>query len=232
MRDLINEKIDFTSLTKIILGGNKIDTNLIEAGRNLGLKIHTSYGMTETWGGVCIDGNFLNNTKGRIVDGQLEIKSGSMMSGFRHDNRKTLERFSSDGWFKTGDLGSITENRLSISGRADDQIISGGIKVDPDSVARLIAGQYQELDFAICATPHLELGSAVTLCVQESQISTVSLSGVRKRLLQFLPSTQLPTRLASVDQIPKTDSGKIRRQLLSERCQIVSDHFQGESHAK
>ena len=81
-----------------------------------------------------------------------------MMSGFRHDNRKTLERFSSDGWFKTGDLGSITENRLSISGRADDQIISGGIKVDPDSVARLIAGQYQELDFAICATPHLELG--------------------------------------------------------------------------
>jgi len=230
LQELIDKKIEFGSLRKIIIGGTKIDNKLLEESRSLGLEIFTSYGMTETWGGICIDGQFLNNTQGRIRDGEIEVKSGSVMSGYRHDVLLTQSKFSLDGWFKTGDLGSIENGALKVSGRSDEIINTGGIKVSPESLEGVISQHIPDFDFAICSTKHPKLGESVTLCVPTSQKESISLQNLRADLRELIPSTQLPTRLATIDEIPKTPSGKIKRSVLSRDCQIVSDHFQNETN--
>ncbi len=226
LRDLIQSNINFGSLNKIILGGTKIDIDLLEVARSYGIKIFSSYGLTETWGGICMDGNFLDGTQGRISnDGHLELKTKSIMAGYRHNQPLTNSKFTSTGWFKTGDIGIIENNRLSISGRADELINSAGIKIDPAQLEVIISQHLPELEFAICSTEHEILGESVTICVETNLAKLISLGSLRSELRELLASTQLPTRLASIDSIPKTDSGKVQRKILSARCKIIEDHL-------
>lgn len=226
LKMLLDSKTDLSSLRTVLLGGGKIDSELVEQAKNLGLEIYTSYGLTETWGGINFNGNFIENTKGRIQNSMLEIKSDSIMAGYRHDFIQTSQSFTPDLWFQTKDLASLENDSLEIYGRSDDLINTGGLKVDPVPIENLLGKILVDNSFAICATRHKKFGQAVTLCIETIETNAdleIDLNAIRNQLLEFIPKNQLPVRLATIESIPKTTSGKIKRKDLEDRCKIIMD---------
>jgi len=225
LEELLESGKNFGPLKKILIGGTKVDQKLENECINRGVEIFATYGMTETWGGICINGEFLDNTSGRIVNDEIQLLSDSIMAGYRHDSILTKSKFSTDGWFKTGDIGTINDNTLEVIGRLDEIINSGGIKVDPKNIEEIIARKFPELNFGICSTQHPKLGESVTFCIEKRQLEEIDLKTLRSVLKELLPSTQLPTRLATIEKIPLTQSGKIKRKELANLCEVISDYL-------
>lgn len=229
LKQLLSADVNLSNLSTVLLGGSAIDAEVIRQCNDRDIPIHRTYGMTETWGGICHDGKLFSNTKVRInEDGIVELSSSSLMSGYRHNYPATIARITSDGWFITNDRGSFEKDELTIFGRADDVINSGGIKVDPEPVERLLRASFPDHSAWICATPHETYGQSVTACFLESN-SLPTLQEIRASLSHDLPSTQLPIRLATIPSEPLTESGKIRRSELATMCTISEEHKKGSS---
>lgn len=129
---------------RILVGGQAVSPDLIERARALGANVTRTYGAAETAGGVVYDGIPLEGTRIRIEDGRVLIASGSLADGYDGEPERTAAAFVTDDdgtrWWRTTDLGTVTEGVLSISGRADDIIVSGGIKVSLFDIERALEG--------------------------------------------------------------------------------------------
>lgn len=224
LRALLDADVDLSSLKTVLVGGSSLPPELLEACRSKNIAIHHTYGLTETFGGICHDGELFDNTLARISDtNQIEIQTTSLMSGYRHDFRATQQRITPDGWLRTGDRGEIHDNKLIVFGRIDDAINSGGVKVDPNMVENVLATKFPQFDMAVCSTPHPTLGQCVTLCIRDSE-TLPALDDIRDSLKDDIASTHLPLRLATVDTFPRSDLGKIDRAKLAASCVIISEH--------
>ncbi len=224
LHKLLDAKINLSGLRTVLVGGSTVRSELIDACSQHGIEIHQTYGMTETWGGICHDGILFDNTQARISDDLIELSTTSLMSGYRHDYSGTLARFTPDGWFRTFDRGKIQDGRLHVLGRNDDVINSGGIKVDPLSLEAKVHALYPEHSLVVCATPHENLGSCVTLCFYSSTSDLPVLEDIRKRLIESMPSTHLPLRLATIDQLPISETGKVKRSAVAQLCTVIEEH--------
>ncbi|KRO45824.1 MAG: hypothetical protein ABR75_03735, partial [Acidimicrobiia bacterium BACL6 MAG-120924-bin43] len=117
-------RIDPSLFRAILLGGSS-------APANLPSNVITTYGMTETGGGVVYNGQPLDNVEIKIVDDEIFLRCPMLMRTYRDD--QTISR--EDGWYATGDLGEIDDNgKLSVYGRKTDLIITGGENVWPSVV--------------------------------------------------------------------------------------------------
>lgn len=223
---LIENKVDLSPLHTVLVGGAQASEKLKQLCFDLKINIHFTYGMTETWGGICHDGVFFDNTEGRINDGILEIKTTSIMTGYRHDFGMTSSRFTQDNYFVTGDRAIMEGSKLKILGRADEVINSGGIKVDPIQVENAIRNTNIEQSFVICGTKNDSLGDVVTIVFENSLPPNFAIADFRKSLKALLPSTHLPARVAIIDSFYTGESQKIRRGKISNDCVIKQDYFE------
>ena len=138
-------------IRKIITAGAKLTPKLGAEYDKLGIRIQQGYGMTETGPRIAVPdedkvdpnaaGNVISICQTRFADGELQIKSPSLMLGYYKDDEETAKVFTEDGWFRTGDLGYITsENRLYITGRIKNLIIrSNGENISPEEIERQFA---------------------------------------------------------------------------------------------
>lgn len=139
------ERVFGRRLHSVIISGAafspEAETEFIE----MGLEVRQGYGMTETGpriavpdGKTCIQsgGRVISICKARIVDGEIQVKSPSLMSGYYKLPEETAEVFTEDGYLRTGDLGRLTEdNELFITGRIKNVIIlSNGENVSPEEI--------------------------------------------------------------------------------------------------
>ena len=124
----------------VLLGGAAAPAGLLRAARAAGVPVVTTYGMTETCGGCVYDGMPLDGVRVAVRDdedgtGRIWIAGPVLFSGYL-PRRATGAR---DGWFRTGDLGTVEPaGRLTVHGRADDVINTGGFKVVPGEVAEAL----------------------------------------------------------------------------------------------
>ena len=107
------------------------------------MRITRTYGSSETAGGCVYDGRALDGVAMRIVDGGVELSGPMLADGYLGDPERTAAAFATDAdgtrWYRTGDLGELThDGTLRIRGRADDVIISGGVKVSLGEVERAV----------------------------------------------------------------------------------------------
>jgi o-succinylbenzoate---CoA ligase len=124
----------------ILVGGQALDPRLRERAEGAGARILSTYGSSETAGGCVYNGVPIGTTVVREVDGLLEISGPSLAEGYLGDAERTAAMFHDEGgarWYRTGDLGTVIDGRVRVSGRADNVIISGGEKVLLDSVERV-----------------------------------------------------------------------------------------------
>lgn len=117
----------------VLVGGAALPAGLALRAREAGVNIVTSYGMTETAGGCVYDGVPLDGVSIKLTEGQVRIAGPILATRYLDTAAQPFE----DGpvrWLQTADLGEWDGHRLTITGRADDVILSGGVNVAPSVV--------------------------------------------------------------------------------------------------
>ncbi len=135
-----------SSYDAILIGGQRLDAALAERAHRLGAHVVRTYGSSETAGGCVYDGVPLPGARARVVDGQLELSGPMLADGYLGDPERTDAAFHSapdaDGivhrWYRTGDTGTVEAGRVSVTGRIDNVIISGGTNVSLDRVEEAV----------------------------------------------------------------------------------------------
>jgi O-succinylbenzoic acid--CoA ligase len=204
--------------TRILVGGQSTPALLLERARELDVKLVRTYGSSETGGGCVYDGVPIGNTEVRIADGEVELAGAVLADGYLGDDERTAETFPDvDGkrWYRTGDTGEVIDGVLRVTGRLDDVIISGGIKVSLADVERVVRGIPGQTD-AVIVRARDERWGEVPVVVTSNAIELASL---RKIVGDSLGVAASPARVVIVDAVPTLSSGKPDRLTLQRLAQ-------------
>jgi o-succinylbenzoate---CoA ligase len=218
LRRLTEEGAGLGGLEAILLGGSAVPPGLLAAARAAGGRVITTYGMSETCGGCVYDGQPLDGVRVAVGgDGRIRISGPVLFSGYR--GRPDLTAAATDGrWFVTSDLGSVDPGgRLTVRGRADGMIISGGENVAADEVAAVLAGCPGVREAAVVGCPDPEWGELVTaVVVAQDPGRPPELAVLRDAVRAVLPAAAAPRALVLVPALPLLASGKADRLAVSE----------------
>ncbi len=159
------------------------------------------------------NGNLLSDGEVGIV----EVKGPNVFSGYWKMPEKTKEEFREDGFFITGDMGSIDEDGyLKIVGRAKDLIISGGYNIYPKELELLLDEQYGVLESAVIGVPHPDFGEAVVGVLVAKQDHHLDESEILSDLGDKIARFKQPKRLIVIDELPRNTMGKVQKNVLRE----------------
>jgi o-succinylbenzoate---CoA ligase len=203
--------------SSVLLGGAAAPAGLLTAARDAGVPVVTTYGMTETCGGCVYDGIPLDGVRAEVRDdGRIWISGPVLFSGYLGGPRAPA-----DGWFRTGDLGMLdAAGRLTVRGRADDVINTGGHKVVAGEVAAALHTCPGVRDAAVVGQPDPEWGErVVAVVVSADPGDPPTLELLRRHVRELLPRYAIPSRVVMVDAVPMLPSGKhdivrLRQELL------------------
>jgi malonyl-CoA/methylmalonyl-CoA synthetase len=217
-----------------VSGSAPLPAELHEAIRvGSGQVVLERYGMTETVMLVSnpYDGERRPGTVGFPLPGvelRLESREGgtaeilvrgpNVISGYLDNPAATAAAYTSDGWFRTGDLGTVSDDGyLTISGRAKELIITGGYNVYPREVEELLRTHESVADAAVVGAPSAKWGeTVVAFVVPSSSAAAATLSSeldtwCEERLVSY----KRPREWHVVESIPRNALGKIMRHLLA-----------------
>ena len=215
LRRLVDARVDLSRFAAMLVGGDGLDDALAGEARGLGARVVTTYGLTETCGGIVYDGRCFPDTRVRIQtpDDRIELRGSTLMEGYRHDPSATAAAFTSDGWLRTGDVGALEgDGRLTVHGRLQDVIRTGGEKVWPEEVERALRDHPKVADVAVAGSPDPEWGQHVSAyIVPDDPADPPSLKDLRDHVGDRIARFKAPRELHLVDEIPRTPAGKIRR---------------------
>lgn len=211
----------------IYSGGAYLNPELIKAYEELGLQIAQGYGMTEcspriTTGdlsrrSVGDVGTVVKGCEVKIVDGEITVKSPSVMQGYYKDEAATAETLR-DGWLYTGDLGYVDdENRLFITGRKKNLIIlSNGENVSPEELEnKAEAAQIAQEQMVYSEDEALTLELFLGTELYKGKTKEEAYEEIREKVKQLnktLPSSKAIRRIRVREtEFEKTTSRKIKR---------------------
>ncbi len=192
-------RIDPAKFRVIVLGGSRPPADRPS-------NAVATYGMTETGSGVVYDRRPLDGVEVRIIAGEIQLRGPMLLRCYR-DGRDPK---TPDGWLPTGDLGDLADGLVTVHGRADDLIITGGENVWPEPVEALLRVVPGVADVAVAGTPDPEWGQVVTAHVVPAG-DAPTLVALRDAVKAALPAFCAPRRLVLHSELPRTSLGKIRR---------------------
>ncbi len=200
----------------VLLGGAATPAALLERARAAGVRVVTTYGMSETAGGCVYDGRPLRDVAVRLdPDGRIELAGPMLARGYRDAPGATAAAFA-DGWFRTGDLGRIDgpeTNRVEVLGRADDLILTGGEKVAPALVERVLLAQPGITDACVVGLPDAEWGQLVAAAVVAPDASAETVADELQAAVRAeLGAPAVPRRVRVVPALPLRGMGKADRE--------------------
>jgi O-succinylbenzoic acid--CoA ligase len=193
----------------VLVGGGPSSDLLVRRAAAAGIKVVTTYGMSETCGGCVYDGQPLRGVAVDIAeDGRIMIRSSSLFSGYRLRPDLTNEAVV-DGSLRTQDRGRWQAERLVVLGRMDDVVITGGFKVDLGEVERRVQRWAGERDAhaAVLGVPDPVWGTVIIVVSDAAG----SLSELQAAVRESLPAYAVPRELIFLDRLPWLASGKLDR---------------------
>ena len=156
--------------------------------------------------------------------GMLEVSGPNVFSGYWRNPSATKKAFRDDGYFITGDLGTIDENGyLTIVGRQSDLIISAGFNVYPKEVEDQLNQLAGITDSAVFAVPHPDLGEAVFAAVVRQENSKLTSDEIVAAIKEKLSSFKIPKKIEFIDELPRNAMGKVEKKQLRIRYQFEFD---------
>lgn len=192
------------SFDGVLLGGAATPLPLLEQARAAGVRVVTTYGMSETSGGCVYDGVPLDGVRLRLARGRIELAGPTLALGYRG------ERFT-DPWFRTGDLGQFRpDGTLEVLGRADDMIVTGGEKVPPVLVERAMAAVSGVREVCVVGVPDAEWGQVVAAAVVTTGEAPTE-ETLRAAVRESVGRTAVPKRLLFLKELPTRGPGKVDR---------------------
>ena len=193
----------------VLVGAAATPPELLARAGRAGVRVVTTYGMTETGGGCVYDGVPLDGVEVTLDDGRVVIGGPTLFDGYRlrPDDTAAVLR---DGRFVTQDTGRLVDGRLEITGRIDDVVISGGVNVSLPAVQTRVLDHPAVADAVVLGVPDDEWGSRVVAFV----VGAVEFAELRDFVAETLPRTWAPRDVVVLDALPMLGSGKVDRQAL------------------
>jgi len=201
-----------------------------------GKRILERYGMTETGMNSSnpLDGERLAGTVGpalpgvtiRVTDaqnepvptgevGSVQVKGPNVFQGYWRLPDKTAEDFTPDGFFNTGDQGTLSkENYLSIIGREKDMIISGGLNIYPKEIELLLDEQPGIQESAVFGVAHADFGEGVVAAVVETSPGQLTAADVVQSVRSKLAGFKVPKAVVFLQELPRNTMGKVQKKQL------------------
>jgi malonyl-CoA/methylmalonyl-CoA synthetase len=150
--------------------------------------------------------------------GGIEVKGPNVFIGYWRMPEKTADEFTTDLWFKTGDVGTIDDDGyVTIVGRSKDLIISGGYNVYPAEVEGVVNELPGVAESAVVGVPHPDFGEAVVAVVVGKPGSTLDGAAIGNALKAKIANFKVPKRVFVVDELPRNTMGKVQKNLLREQ---------------
>ncbi|MGE0034841.1 MAG: non-ribosomal peptide synthetase [Xanthobacteraceae bacterium] len=148
--------------------------------------------------------------------GEILVRGPSVMSGYLNTPELNKLVFV-DGWYRTGDIGSLDEQGfLSLHARKREIINRGGEKIAPLEVDHALIQHPAVIEAAAYAVPHARLGEDVAAAVVLRPGAKVTSDELRAFLGEHLATFKIPRRISFVDRLPKGVTGKVQRSRLNE----------------
>ena len=188
----------------VLVGGAAINPRLAQAAANLQITVVATYGSSETSGGCVYDGRPLPGAQVRVSGGRIHLGGPMIAHGYR--NHAGHEAFAEPGWFATSDAGRIDAGVLTVTGRLDAVIDSGGLKLQPEVLEQAMLRIAGVDEVCVVGIPHPRLGQAIVAAYTGAATPGEVIEG-----LDDLPRWQLPKELRRVDALPVTGPGKVDR---------------------
>jgi O-succinylbenzoic acid--CoA ligase len=201
-------------LDAVLIGGGPAPRPVLDAAATAGVNVVRTYGMSETAGGCVYDGVPLDGVQVRIDDGRIVIGGPTLAKGYR--NPPDPDPFAEAGWFRTDDVGVVDDSGvLSVLGRVDDAISTGGLTVFPQPVEAALRSHPAVADCAVFGLADERLGQRVVAAVVVADGSAApSLDELRTHVMRSLEPTAAPRELHIMDALPLRGIGKVDRPAL------------------
>ena len=211
---------------RVLLGGGAIAPSLVAAATDHVGGVTRSYGLTETAGGCVYDGVPFPGVEVTVRNGELGLRGPVLASG-RLTSAGMASITDAAGWVWTNDLGSVTDGVVSVVGRADDVVITGGVNVDPASVEVVLEDHPAVLRAGVVGLDDDEWGQRLVaaLVLQSGPhhagpgtlpADTPLVHALRESVRAQVGAAAVPRTFVAVADLPLTGLGKVRRARLRE----------------
>ena len=217
------------SFQAVLLGGSAAPPRLLAAARDADVNVVTTYGMSETCGGCVYDGVPLDGVSVHIArdddapgadgpgaggPGRIWLGGGVVAAGYAGDPGQTARHFreaAGTRWYRTDDLGELSaEGVLSVHGRVDDVLNTGGVKVSAGLVTAVLAAHPAVRQCLVVGVPDPEWGQAVGAAVVSAP--GTDREALRAELADAVRAEHgaaaVPRRWAWPEELPLLPTGK------------------------
>jgi O-succinylbenzoic acid--CoA ligase len=194
------------SADSVLIGGAALSQGLRKQAEAAGIKIVTTYGMTETCGGCVYDGQALEGVLFEVKGARVRIK-GKVLATNYLNAPWSLD----NGWFETSDLGEIVNDKLVVLGRADDVIVSGGENISLNAVENSLAVAFPQLQTAAFSVEDPQWGQSLQLAV----VGEITDEAIFLHLEKDLGAVAKPKSIHHLASLPLRGIGKIDREALA-----------------
>jgi O-succinylbenzoic acid--CoA ligase len=209
-----------SSLRHALIGGAALSRPLFERALASGWPIRPSWGMSESTAQAATlprpdgdwqvgeVGHLLSGLQARVAaDGRLYLRGAQVMAGYLNPAWRHGDGLE-DGWLPTGDLGRVdAHGRLTILGRVDDILISGGVNVHPIEVESCLAACPGVADVAVTAVVDPVWGDLLVALV----VGPAALGALHDWSRQHLVAAKRPRRVLRLETLPRNAIGKLDR---------------------
>ena len=150
--------------------------------------------------------------------GGIQVRGPNVFKGYWRMSEKTAEEFTSDGFFKTGDVGRVdAQSYVCIVGRSKDLIISGGYNVYPAEIEGFINDLPGVAESALVGVPHPDFGEVGVAVVIPKPGFSLDAEHIVAALKMRLANFKIPKRCFVVNELPRNTMGKVQKNLLREQ---------------
>ncbi|WP_278263433.1 class I adenylate-forming enzyme family protein [Nocardia sp. AG03] len=233
---------DLSSLTALSLNSAPTSPALLAALRaklpSLNLSLTTSYGLTESGTAATVAtpldlaaddasvGRPIFGVEVRVrdadgtvlpdgVEGEICIRSPYVMLGYWHDEAATARAIDAERWLRSGDFGTMTDGRLTVSGRRTDLILRGGENVYPVEIENVLSEHPAVTECAVFGVAHPDLGQEVAAVVV-AESGAITPDELRAFVAARLAHFKVPAHWRlTTDPLPRNATGKVTRRNLT-----------------
>jgi len=220
----------------VLVGGQATPASLVDRARASGVRVVRTYGASETGGGCVYEGVPVGRARVAVVEGQVELAGPSLALGYLGDDARTAASFvvrDGERWYRTGDAGSVSDDGvLTVTGRLDDVVVSGGEKVSLGLVERVVREQRGLEQAVVVRAPHERWGEVPVVVVEDGHGRELpdpgsgapaapvhdlpGLAELRSVVVAALGRAAAPDRLVVLPELPLLPSGKPDRRALAD----------------
>ena len=232
--------VDFSPLRLTLGGGMAVQRSVAERWKEVtGVPLIEAYGLTETSPAACINpmdmtdyngaiGLPIPSTECKVVDaegnevgtgepGELCVRGPQVMKGYWQRPEETAKVLDADGWLRTGDMACRDEEGFFyIVDRKKDMILVSGFNVYPNEIEDVIAAHPKVLEVGAIGVEDAKSGEVVKAVVVPKDDS-LTVDELRQHCKQELTGYKVPRYVEFVDELPKTNVGKILRRELRDQ---------------